>query len=152
MGKTSGASEYARPDVQVQISEVDGQPEAEPGGTPDAAPPRRARTLPNPYFLAAWVLSVGMTGIGVLLMFLIRHQLLNPPTFADFSDPYSSGTVVVDPATGAFQGMASTLFLPTPEVSALASQLVIAGLVGATLLLIVHGVLHRVPRSPAARS
>jgi hypothetical protein len=84
-----------------------------------------------------------MTGIGVLTMLLIRHQLLHPPTFA--------GTTMGDPAAGAFQTMASTFFLPTPEVSALASQLVLAGLVGAILLLIVQGVLHQVPRSSAAR-
>lgn len=148
MGKTDETSEYARPDLQVQITEVGGQSGRDPGDSPGVAPPRRPRTRPNPYFLAAWVLAVGMTAAGAFLILLIRHRLLNPMAYANV-DPYSTGTVAVDPATGAFLGRASA-FLPTPEISALAPQLVVAGLVGATLLLIVQGVMHRLPRSPAA--
>ena len=146
MGKADGTSEYARPDSQVHITEVGGP--AEEAAAPPGISPGRPRTGPNPYFLAAWVLTAAMTAAGIFLILLIRHQLFNPPAFANLGESYSSGTVLMDPATGAFQSPA--FFMPTQEVSALAPQLVIAGLIGATLLLIVQGVMHRMLRSPAA--
>jgi hypothetical protein len=147
MGKTHDASEYARPDFQVQIAEVGGTPEGVPEEAPGIPRARRARTMPNPYFLAGWALAVGMTTVGILMILGIRSLLLSPPLYADHVDPFSSGTMLGDPSTGFMRGMAGPVFLPTPEVSALAPALVIAGLVAAMLLLVVHGVMHRLASS-----
>jgi hypothetical protein len=149
MGNTNNASDYARPDLRVEITEVGAPPGGGPAETAGSPVTRRARIRPNPYFLAAWVLSVGTTAAGVALIVSIRSHFLNPPAFMNPANPYASEGIVMDPGTGAIQGVASAVLFPTPEVSALAPQLVVVGLLGVTLLLIVQGVMHRVPRSPA---